>query len=64
MQTRRPKLVETPSSGLRQRGFTASTTDNDNCLYIRNDCILILYMDDCLIFAKSDQIIDNLIEDL
>jgi hypothetical protein len=50
------------SSGLKQRGFTASTTDN--CLYIRNDCILVLFNDDCLIFAKSDQIIDNLIEDL
>mmetsp|Transcript_9530 Transcript_9530/g.13791 ORF Transcript_9530/g.13791 Transcript_9530/m.13791 type:complete len:82 (-) Transcript_9530:1446-1691(-) len=27
------------SSGLQQRGFTASFTDN--CLYIRHDCILV-----------------------
>ena len=50
------------SSGLQQRGFKASSTNN--CLYIRNDCILVLYTDDCLIFARDDKIIDHLIEDL
>mmetsp|Transcript_20491 Transcript_20491/g.29245 ORF Transcript_20491/g.29245 Transcript_20491/m.29245 type:complete len:426 (+) Transcript_20491:2855-4132(+) len=50
------------SKGLRSRGFQESATDN--CLYIRQDCILVLNSDDCLIFAKDDTIIDNLITDL
>ena len=50
------------SNGLKQQGFQESATDN--CLFIQNDCILVLYTDDCLIFARNDTIIDNLMDDL
>jgi hypothetical protein len=44
------------------RGFTQSSIDP--CLFIRNNCIVIVYVDDCLLFAKSDDILDNLIASL
>ena len=50
------------SKGLMSRGFRPSATDN--CLYIRHDCILVIYTDDCLIFAKEPSTIDALIKDL
>ena len=50
------------SKGLIARGFHPSATDN--CLYIRNDCLLVLYTDDCLIFAPHQTTIDDLITDL
>jgi hypothetical protein len=43
-------------------GFQQSGTDS--CLFLRNDCILVVYVDDCLIFAKQDKTIDVLIKRL
>jgi hypothetical protein len=43
-------------------GFQQSS--NDPCLFLRRDCILIFYTDDCIIFAKDDHIIDALIQGL
>lgn len=34
------------------------------CLYLRQDCIMIVYTDDCLIFAKENTTIDTLIRSL
>jgi hypothetical protein len=48
--------------GLLREGFTQSKTDP--CLYLRNNCILVVYTDDCLIFSPSDSIIDDLIKNL
>jgi len=50
------------SKGLISRGFHPSATDN--CLYIRKDCLIVLYTDDCLIFAPDPTTIENLISDL
>ena len=36
----------------------------DQCLFIGQDCICLTYVDDCLFFAKSADVINNLIEDL
>ncbi len=36
----------------------------DPCLFIRNNCIIIIYVDDCLLFAPSDDILDSLITSL
>jgi hypothetical protein len=47
---------------LLQRGFTQSSYDP--CLFIRKDCILIVYVDDCLLFAKTDAVLDSLIASL
>mmetsp|Transcript_21733 Transcript_21733/g.31143 ORF Transcript_21733/g.31143 Transcript_21733/m.31143 type:complete len:655 (-) Transcript_21733:1247-3211(-) len=44
------------NNGLLAQGFKQSTTDS--CLYLRHDCILVVYTDDCLIFAPSDKTID------
>ena len=44
--------------GLEEHGFHASTVDS--CLFIHNDCLLLLYTDDCCIFAFNDKTIDDL----
>jgi Reverse transcriptase (RNA-dependent DNA polymerase) len=44
--------------GLIGRGFTQ--TKINPCLFICRDCLIMLYTDDCLIFAKNDATIDDL----
>ena len=48
--------------GLIDLGFTVSNVDP--CLFYRNDCIILLYADDCLLFGKSTSVIDDLITSL
>jgi len=36
----------------------------DPCLFIRKDLILIVYVDDCLLFARDDKILDSFISSL
>jgi hypothetical protein len=50
------------TSGLLSQGFIQSKIDP--CLYLRHDCLMVVYTDDCLIFAKNDAIIDDLIQAL
>jgi len=40
-------------------GFRQS--DYDPCLFIRCNCLILVYVDDCLIFGKSDKTLDNVI---
>jgi hypothetical protein len=47
---------------LLQLGFSQSS--HDPCLFIRYDCLVIVYVDDCLFFAKTDLILDTLINNL
>jgi len=44
--------------GLLSRGFVQSKIDP--CLFIRKDCIIVLYTDDCLFFANDDSTINDL----
>jgi hypothetical protein len=44
--------------GLLSHGFVQSNIDP--CLFIRRDCILVVYTDDCLMFTSDDSIIDDL----
>jgi len=44
------------------RGFRQSSIDP--CLFIRKDLILIVYVDDCLLFAKSDVLLDSFVNSL
>jgi hypothetical protein len=44
--------------GLLGSGFTQSKIDP--CLFIRHDCLIVLYTDDCLFFAKDDNTISDL----
>ncbi|MFN9979139.1 MAG: hypothetical protein ACK53Y_04460, partial [bacterium] len=36
----------------------------DPCLFLHSDCILIVYTDDCIFFAKEDAMIDKLLANL
>jgi hypothetical protein len=40
-------------------GFKQSNVDK--CLFIRQDCIIILYVDNCLILSKSDQTLAQIV---
>jgi hypothetical protein len=50
------------TQGILAAGFYQSKTDP--CLFFRNDCIIVLYTDDTLIFAPDDQTINNVIKTL
>jgi len=49
-------------TGLFQRSFRQSIIDP--CLFLRSDCILVVYIDDCLIFSKYADVLDALIHSL
>jgi len=49
-------------TGLLQRGFRQSIVDP--CLFLRSNCILIVYVDDCLLFSKEPSVLDTLITSL
>ena len=44
---------------LASRGFQQSSVDP--CLFIRRDLILVVYVDDCLLFAKDDRTLDSFV---
>lgn len=50
------------TKGLLAHGFKQSV--HEPCLYLHHDCIMIVYTDDCLIFAKDDSTIDTSIKAL
>jgi hypothetical protein len=49
-------------AGLLSMGFRASAIDP--CLFIRHDMIILIYVDDCLLFGKTESIIDAVISKL
>ena len=49
-------------SSLLVRSFTQSLIDP--CLFMRKDCVLIVNVDHCLLFAKTDTILDHIIASL
>jgi hypothetical protein len=50
------------SAGLHALGF--KTSNIDPCLFLKDDCLILLYVDDCLFFSTDDAIIDSLIAQL
>jgi hypothetical protein len=36
----------------------------DKCLFIRDNCIIIIYVDDCLIFSRDDKILEDILSHL
>jgi hypothetical protein len=50
------------TQGLLRELFCQSAVDP--CLFLCNDCLLILYMDDCIIFSKQDKTINTLLRNL
>ena len=53
---------EMMKQGLEKQGFKSSKTDP--CLFLRNDTIIVTYVDDCLIFSKDETSIDTLLDNL
>jgi hypothetical protein len=47
---------------LHARKFKQSSVDP--CLFVRHDIIIVVYVDDCLLFARDDKILDDFIQDL
>ena len=45
--------------GLETRGYKCSNVDP--CVFIKKDAIVLTYVDDCLILAKSNEVIDRLV---
>jgi hypothetical protein len=43
-------------------GFHQSKVDK--CLFIKDDCILLLYVDDCLVFSPYKTVLDSVINAL
>ena len=48
------------SSALRHLGFSVSEVGS--CLFLRQNCAIIIYVDDMLIFAKNEEQIDKIID--
>jgi hypothetical protein len=47
---------------LRANGFVQSATDS--CLFLRHNCIIVVYVDDCLFFSPDSSVIDSVIREL
>jgi hypothetical protein len=48
--------------GLLNAGFRQS--DTDSCLFLRADCIIVVYVDDCLFFSPDAAVINDVIKRL
>jgi hypothetical protein len=50
------------------RGFLLALgvwqSTNNPCLFVRSNCIIVVYVNDCLIFAKEDSILDSVVASL
>jgi len=58
-----PRLwFKTLEKSLHDRGFRSSAIDP--CLFLKEDLIALVYVDDVLFFGKSEKIIDKMIESL
>jgi hypothetical protein len=55
---------DTLKQSLIKRGFIQSTLDLCFCLFIRANCLIVFYIDDCLLFTKSDAVLDSVISSL
>ena len=49
-------------TGLEDEGFKQNKVDP--CLFVRNNCVVICYIDDCSILSKYKQTIDALLKNL
>jgi hypothetical protein len=50
------------SEGLLKEGFVQSATDS--CLFLQQDCLIVVYVDDCLFFSPHSSTIDSVIKPL
>ena len=50
------------TKGLGELGFIPSLIDP--CLWLRNDCMICLYVDDCICYANNDTVINEFISQM
>jgi len=50
------------TKGLESEGFVRS--EIDQCVFIRKDCIVLLYVDDMIAMSKDDKVLNTLVENL
>ena len=50
------------TSGLESEGFVRS--EIDQCVFIREDCIILVYVDDMIAIAKKKEVLDKLVDNL
>ena len=50
------------SQGLEEEGFVRS--EIDQCVFLRNDCIVLLYVDDMIALAKNKKVLNMLVDSL
>ena len=48
--------------GLRDRGFKPSAIDP--CVFIRDNCVILVYVDDCIIISKDEKVIDCFVKSM
>ena len=48
--------------GLQDRGFVASKVDP--CVFIRDNCVILVYVDDCIIISKDEKVIDRFVSSM
>ena len=48
--------------GMKEVGFTPS--DYDPCLYYKKNVVMLIYIDDCLVFSPDPKLIDKTMSDL
>ena len=53
---------ETLKEGLEARNFRQS--DVDSCVFIRNNCVMLVYVDDCIITSPEMKVIDAFVESM
>jgi len=62
LKNSRHNWFEKLRSGLVDRGFIQSQVDK--CVFFRDGCIILVYVDDCIIIGKSMTMVDSIIDSL
>ena len=52
------------SDGLTNQKLNFKASEIDPCVFYRKDCIILTYVDDCIILSKDLKIIDKVVKDL
>ena len=48
--------------GLKDRGFSPSSVDP--CVFIRDNCVILVYVNDCIIISKDKKVIDRFVKSM
>ena len=48
--------------GLHDRGFSPSAVDP--CVFVRDNCVILVYIDDCIIISEDEKVIDCFVKSM